>query len=283
MAITDDSTVVAVIGAGAMGSGIAQVAAQAGHEVHLVDADAGAAAASHKRLGTTLGRLVDKGKLTADERAGILQRVVVGPAADGDLQELPPVGLAIEAVVEKLDVKQEIFRTLADHQDETTVFATNTSSLDVGAMAYDLSSPERLIGLHFFNPPPLMRLVEVVRTTQSDRQVLDSAAELMRSWGKTPVLVTSTPGFIVNRVARPFYGESMRMLEAGMADAATLDLALREHGGFRMGAFELTDLIGLDVNFAVGNSVWHQTDRDPRYEPVDLQRRLVEEGRLGRK
>src|SRR5690606_19058232 len=124
---------------------------------------------------------------------------------------------------------------------------------------------------------------EVVRTTQSDRQVLDSAAELMRSWGKTPVLVTSTPGFIVNRVARPFYGESMRMLEAGMADAATLDLALREHGGFRMGAFELTDLIGLDVTFAVGNSVWHQTDRDPRYEPADLMRQLVEEGRLGGK
>lgn len=280
---TDGLSAVAVIGAGAMGSGIAQVAARAGHQVHLVDAVAGAAAAARDRLDTTLGRLVEKGSVTAEERAGILDRVVIGPAADGDLEELPPVGLAIEAVVENLGVKHEIFATLARHQDEATVLATNTSSLDVGAIGVDLDAPERVIGLHFFNPPPLMRLVEVVRTTQSSRQVVEDAMELMRSWGKTPVLCTSTPGFIVNRVARPFYGEAQRMLEAGVADAATLDLALREHGGFRMGPFELTDLIGQDVNFAVGNSVWHQTDRDPRYEPVDLHRRLVEEGRLGRK
>lgn len=266
-----------------MGSGIAQVAAQAGHDVHLVDAAEGAAAAAKEKLGATLTRLVEKGKFTADQRNDILQRVIIGPAADGDLTKLPPVGLAIEAAVENLGIKHEIFATLADQQEDDTVLATNTSSLDVGAIAADLPTPERVVGLHFFNPPPLMKLVEVVRTTQSSSSVLNDALELMGRWGKTPVLCTSTPGFIVNRVARPFYGEAMRMLEAGVADAATLDLALREHGGFRMGPFELTDLIGQDVNFAVGNSVWHQTDRDPRYAPVELHRRLVEDGRLGRK
>lgn len=283
MPLTEGLTAVAVIGAGAMGAGIAQVAAQAGHEVHLVDAAEGAAATARDTLGKTLDRLVGKGKLTAEESAGILDRIIIGPAADGALKELPPVGLAIEAVVENLGVKHEIFATLDEHQDESTVLATNTSSLDVGAIAGGLGTPERVIGLHFFNPPPLMKLVEVVRTTQSSGEILDDAMELMRRWGKTPVLCTSTPGFIVNRVARPFYGEAQRMLEAEVADAATLDLALREHGGFRMGPFELTDLIGQDVNFAVGNSVWHQTDRDPRYEPVNLHRHLVEQGRLGRK
>lgn len=278
-----EQTVVAVVGAGAMGAGIAQVAAQAGHEVHLVDAAEGAAAAAHAKLTATLGRLVEKGKLTAAASDGIQQRIVIGPAADGDVKELPPVGLVIEAVVERLEVKHDIFTTLEEHQDSSTVLATNTSSLDIGAIAADLDHPERVLGLHFFNPPPLMKLVEVVRTTQSAPEVLDQAGELMRAWGKTPVLCTSTPGFIVNRVARPFYGECQRLLEAGVADAATLDLAMREHGGFRMGPFELTDLIGQDVNLAVGTSVWLQTDRDPRYEPVDVQRELVEAGRLGRK
>lgn len=266
-----------------MGAGIAQVAAQAGHEVHLVDAAEGAAAAAREKLAATLARLVDKGKLTGEQSAATLERIIIGPAADGDLKALPPVGLAIEAVVEKLAVKHEIFDTLDGTQDESTVLATNTSSLDVGAIAADLGTPERVIGLHFFNPPPLMRLVEVIRTTQSSREVLTEAQQLMERWGKTPVLCTSTPGFIVNRVARPFYGESQRLLEAEVADAATLDHALRELGGFRMGPFELTDLIGQDVNLMVGTSVWLQTGRDPRYEPVDVQRELVEAGRLGRK
>ena len=283
MALLDDLITVAVVGAGAMGSGIAQVAAQAGHQVHLVDAEPGSAAAAHARLGTTLTPLVDKGKMTADERAGILERIIIGPAADGDLAQLPPVGLAIEAVIEDFAVKQEIFETLAEHQDESTVLATNTSSLDVDALSHDMATPERLIGLHFFNPPPLMRLVEVVRTTQSDPEVLEQASTLMERWGKTPVLCTSTPGFIVNRVARPFYGEAQRMVQAGIVDPATLDLALREHGGFRMGPCELTDLIGQDVNYAVGRSVWLQTGRDPRYEPADVQREMVEAGHLGRK
>lgn len=283
MALLEDLTTVAVVGAGAMGTGIAQVAAHAGHQVHLVDAEPGGAAAAHRRLGDTLRRLVDKDRMSADERAGILDRIVIGPAADGDLAQLPPVGLAIEAVVEDLAIKQEILQTLADQQDESTVLATNTSSLDVGALSHDLASPQRLIGLHFFNPPPLMRLVEVVRTTQSDPEILEQASTLMTRWGKTPVLCTSTPGFIVNRVARPFYGEAQRMIQDGTADPATIDLALRERGGFRMGPCELTDLIGQDINLAVGRSVWLQTGRDPRYEPAEVQHELVEAGRLGRK
>lgn len=274
---------VAVIGAGAMGRGIAQLAAQAGHEVHLVDSRENAAAAARAELAQTLEKLTTKGKITAEDAAATLERVIVGPAAEGDLEQLPPVDLAIEAVVEDLSVKLDIFSTLEHTQDRHTVLATNTSSLDVGAIAADLEHPERVIGLHFFNPPPVMKLVEVVRTTRSDTGLLDAAEELMQAWGKTPVRCTSTPGFIVNRVARPFYGEAQRMVEEGVADAATIDHALREHGGFPMGPFQLTDLIGQDINLAVGTSVWLQTGRDPRYAPVQLQRDLVEGGHLGRK
>lgn len=274
---------VAVIGAGAMGTGIAQLAAQAGHEVHLVDSREGAAAAAREQLAQTLEKLAAKGRVTANDAAATLERVLIGPAAEGDLAELPPLDLAIEAVVEDLSVKLAIFTTLEDTQDPRTVLATNTSSLDVGAIGADLNHPERVIGLHFFNPPPVMKLVEVVRTTRSDPGLLDAAEALMQEWGKTPVRCTSTPGFIVNRVARPFYGEAQRMVEEGVADPATIDHALREHGGFPMGPFQLTDLIGQDINLAVGTSVWLQTGRDPRYAPVALQRDLVAAGHLGRK
>lgn len=274
---------VAAVGAGAMGAGIAQVAAQAGHEVHLVDARPGVAAQARERLESTLRRLVDKGRVTADEASATLERVLIGPAADGDLARLPPVGLVVEAVVEDLGVKRQIMTALAARQSPSTLLATNTSSLDVSAIADGVPHPGRVLGLHFFNPPPLMRLVEVVRGRASDPAALEQAADLMTAWGKTPVHCTSTPGFIVNRVARPFYGEAQRMLADGVADAATLDLALREHAGFRMGPFELTDLIGQDVNLAVGTSVWEQTGRDPRYAPTAVQQQLVDAGRLGRK
>ncbi|WP_409484420.1 FAD-dependent oxidoreductase [Arsenicicoccus dermatophilus] len=269
---------VAVIGAGAMGSGIAQVAAQAGHEVVLVDAREGAADEAVQRLGTTLDRLAAKGKITAACAAATRDRLsTVASAAD-----LPPCHLVIEAVVEDLTVKRELFATLARRQSSDTILASNTSSLSITAIAEGIDHPERVVGLHFFNPPPLMRLVEVVRGEASGAAVLDDAAELMRSWGKTPVRCTSTPGFIVNRVARPFYGEAQRMVAEGLCDAATVDAALRG-AGFRMGPMELTDLIGQDVNLAVGTSVWEQTDHDPRYEPTDLQRDLVARGALGRK
>ncbi|MGZ4698416.1 MAG: 3-hydroxyacyl-CoA dehydrogenase NAD-binding domain-containing protein [Oryzihumus sp.] len=270
---------VAVVGAGAMGSGIAQVAAQAGHPVHLVDAVDGAAAAARDRLAATLQRLADRGKTTQDHAASATANLhVVDRPAD-----LPACTLVIEAVREDLADKRALFAELAAHQPADTLLATNTSSLDVSAIAAGLDHPGRVLGLHFFNPPPLMRLVEVVHGEATDEDTLARATELVRAWGKTPVRCTSTPGFIVNRVARPFYGEAQRMVEAGVADPATIDLALREHAGFRMGPMELTDLIGQDVNLAVGTSVWEQTGRDPRYEPTGYQRRLVAEGRLGRK
>ena len=270
---------VAVVGAGAMGSGIAQVAAQAGHPVHLVDAVEGAAAAARDRLAATLQRLADRGKTTQDHAASATANLhVVDRPAD-----LPACTLVIEAVREDLADKRALFAELAAHQPPDTLLATNTSSLDVSAIAAGLAHPGRVLGLHFFNPPPLMRLVEVVHGEATDEDALARATELVRAWGKTPVRCTSTPGFIVNRVARPFYGEAQRMVEAGVADPATIDLALREHAGFRMGPMELTDLIGQDVNLAVGTSVWEQTGRDPRYEPTGYQRRLVDEGRLGRK
>ncbi|OLT37918.1 3-hydroxyacyl-CoA dehydrogenase [Kytococcus sp. CUA-901] len=274
---------VAVIGAGSMGAGIAQVAAQAGHEVHLVDVRDGAAAQAVEKLGATLRKLAGKGKISEADAEAAIGRLVVGPAANGDLTALPAMGLVIEAAVERLDVKQEVFSTLAEHQAADTILASNTSSLDIAAIAEGVAEPGRVIGLHFFNPPPLMKLVEVIRGEQSSLQVLDAATELMRSWGKTPVRCTSTPGFIVNRVARPFYGEAQRMAQRGSASPADLDLALTEYGGFAMGPFRLTDLIGQDVNYAVGHSVWQQTDQDPRYEPTGFQDDLVQAGTLGRK
>lgn len=274
---------VAVIGTGSMGTGIAQVAAQAGHPVHLVDSVAGAAEAARDRLATTLGHLASRGKITLADADATIANLQISTG----LAQLPPCGIILEAIREDLGDKCQLFGELAEHQPASTILASNTSSLDLTQMAEAIPDPERVIGLHFFNPPPLMRLVEVIRGDQHDnegaRGPLDAATALMRAWGKTPVQCTSTPGFIVNRIARPFYGEAQRMVAAGVADAATIDYALREHGGFRMGPMELTDLIGQDVNLAVGTSVWEQTGRDPRYAPTDYQRELVAAGHLGRK
>lgn len=293
---TGPETSVAVIGAGTMGVGIAQVAAQAGHQVILVDSQVGAAEKALSRISASLDRLVGKGRVDRDVADATLARLTAHTTSD--MATVPPVALVVEAVVEHVDVKRAIFRQLEGSQAQTTVLATNTSSIDLDAITGEATSghdaasyggvspamahPGRVVGLHFFNPVPVMRLVEVIAGSASEPQVLDAASELMRRWGKTPVRCASTPGFIVNRVARPFYGEAQRMLAEGIADAATLDLALRG-AGFRMGPFELTDLIGQDVNLAVGESVWHQTDEDPRYEPTDWQRDLVRVGRLGRK
>ena len=287
---------VAVIGAGAMGSGIAQVAARAGHPVHLVDSLQGAAEAALEKMAGTLDRLVAKDRLGRDEADALLARIT--PMTTSDMRTVPAVGLVVEAVVEHIDVKRQIFRQLEEAQSPTTVLATNTSSLPIdgitdeattghdaalhGGRSPAMAAPGRVIGLHFFNPPPVMRLVEVVSGAGSDPSVVADAAELMRRWGKVPVRCTSTPGFIVNRVARPFYGEAQRMVEEGLVDPATVDHALRG-AGFRMGPMELTDLIGQDVNLAVGESVWRQTGEDPRYAPTDYQRDLVRAGRLGRK
>lgn len=270
---------VAVVGAGAMGSGIAQVAAVAGHPVTLVDARPGAATEAIAALRSTLQRLAGKGRITGEEAAATAARL----EAVDSLDALPECALVVEAVPESLELKREVFGELSDSQPSSTLFATNTSSIDIDDIAEAATDPERVLGLHFFNPAAVLPLVEVVHGRQTSRAYVEHAVALMRSWGKTPVQCASTPGFIVNRVARPFYGEAQRLLEAGVADAASIDHVLREHGGFPMGPFELTDFIGQDVNLAVGTSVWEQTGRDERYAPTALQQRLVAAGHLGRK
>ena len=269
---------VSVVGAGAMGAGIAQVAAVAGHPVTLVDAVSGAAEDGVARVIASLQRLEAKGRIDSAQLEAVAERL----RTVTHVEDLPPSAVVVEAVREDLDTKRGLFAALGEHQPADTLLATNTSSLSIDAIAEGVAGPGRVLGLHFFNPPPVMRLVEVVHGEATSDEALAAATQLMQAWGKTPVRCTSTPGFIVNRVARPFYGEAQRMLMAGVADAATLDEALRR-AGFRMGPFELTDLIGQDVNLAVGASVWEQTGRDPRYEPVQVQRDLVEAGHLGRK
>jgi 3-hydroxybutyryl-CoA dehydrogenase len=276
MSLTDAP--VSVVGSGAMGSGIAQVAAMAGHPVTLVDAVTGAAEAGVARIIGSLQRLEAKGRIDSARLEAVAERL----RTVTHVEELPASALVIEAVREDLPIKQALFRRLGESQPDTTILATNTSSLDIDDIGADTARPQRVVGLHFFNPPPLMRLVEVVHGRRTGADVIDAASELMTAWGKTPVRCTSTPGFIVNRVARPFYGEAQRLLMAAVADAATIDEALRR-AGFPMGPLELTDFIGQDVNLAVGTSVWEQTGRDPRYEPTTLQRELVAGGRLGRK
>ncbi len=279
MAALAKSATVAVVGAGTMGSGIAQVAAAAGHRVLLYDAAAGAAARARDGIAKALQRLVERGRMAAEVQAALLERI----ALCADLAELAPASLVIEAVVEELAAKRALFAALEAVVGEDAVLASNTSSLSLTAIAAGLKRPGRVCGMHFFNPPPLMPLVEVVSGLASDPAVTALVADTARSWGKDPVHAASTPGFIVNRVARPFYGEALRLLEEGAADFATIDSLAREAGGFCMGPFEVMDLVGLDVNWAVTNSVFADYFYDPRYKPSLRQRELVAAGRLGRK
>lgn len=269
---------VGVIGAGTMGAGIAQVAAQAGHPVLLADARAGAVEKALDTLRATLDKLVAKQTLSSDEAVAIHGRI--RPAAS--VADLAPCGLVIEAIVEDINVKKQLFRELGGLVAQDAILATNTSSLSITAIAAACRQPGRVIGLHFFNPAPLMPLVEVVPGMATDDGLAIRCAELMRGWRKVPVICKDTPGFIVNRVARPFYGESLRMYEEGVADMPTIDQALKDIG-FRMGPFELMDLIGNDINFAVTRSVWEAFFYEPRYKPSLTQQRQVESGRLGRK
>ena len=273
------TSLVAVIGAGAMGAGIAQVAAQAGHPVRLYDNRPGAAAQAVDGIDRQLGRLVEKGKLDAAERQAIVARLQ--PAET--LETLADARLVIEAIVENLEIKRALLQQLEALCSPTCILASNTSSLSITALAAGLAHPRRVIGLHFFNPAPLMALVEVVSGLASDPALADALYATARAWGKQPVHTRSTPGFIVNRVARPFYAESLRLLQEGAADCATLDALMREAGGFRMGAFELTDLIGHDVNYAVTCSVFEAYYGDFRFQPSLIQKELVDAGRLGRK
>lgn len=279
MTALDLSSPVAVVGTGTMGQGIAQVALVAGHPVRLYDAVPGRAREAAAAIGARLDRLVEKERLGAADRDAARARLL--PAER--LADLADCALIVEAVPERLDVKQELLRELEDIVDEDCLLATNTSSLSVTAIGGALRNPGRFVGLHFFNPAPLLPLVEVVSGYASDVTSATRAYETARAWGKTPVACADTPGFIVNRIARPFYAEAFAVYEAQGADPATIDAVLRECGGFKMGAFELTDLIGQDVNESVTHSVWQAFFQDARFTPSLAQRRLVESGRLGRK
>lgn len=279
MTALNKDAAVAVIGAGAMGAGIAQVAAQAGHPVALFDTREGAAAQAIAGIAKQLGKRVDAGKLDAAERDAVVARLT--PAAR--LEDLEGSALVVEAIVENLEVKRGLFAQLEAICGDDCILASNTSSLSITSLAATLKRPERVAGLHFFNPAPVMALVEIVAGLASDKAVVDCLYATARAWGKKPVHTRSTPGFIVNRVARPFYAESLRLLQEGASDCASLDALLRDAGGFRMGAFELTDLIGHDVNYAVTRSVFEAYYGDFRFQPSLIQQELVDAGRLGRK
>ncbi len=269
-----------MLGAGAMGSGIAQVAAVAGHDVVVCDPDPKALSRGSQAIHKALAREVAKQRLEQPAADAIARRIRFAPLS---YDTFALCGFVIEAIVEDLDVKRDAFRQLEQTVSQDAVLATNTSSLAVTAIGAACERAERVVGVHFFNPAPLMPLVEIVPGLSSASTVVAATRGLVDSWGKTTVLARDTPGFIVNRVARPFYGESLRILEEGVADVATIDWAMRKIGGFRMGPFELMDLIGLDVNYAVTCSVFAAMYSDPRYRPSLIQRRLVEAGFLGRK
>ncbi|MCE0844345.1 3-hydroxyacyl-CoA dehydrogenase PaaC [Buttiauxella sp. A2-C1_F] len=278
MMLTPQS-IIAVIGGGTMGAGIAQVAAQAGHQVRIYDIQPGAAARAIDAIATALSARMAKGKLTASEKHDVESRL----NAAQSISELADAALVIEAAAEQIDIKQAIFKELAEFCSAEAIFASNTSSISITAIASGIPQPQRVAGLHFFNPAPVMKLVEVVSGLETAPAVLESLTELALRWGKQPVRCHSTPGFIVNRVARPFYAEAWRALEEQVAPAGVIDAALRDCGGFPMGPLALTDLIGQDVNFAVTCSVFNGFWQERRFLPSLIQQELVFGKRLGKK
>jgi 3-hydroxybutyryl-CoA dehydrogenase len=279
----NDKLVVGVVGAGAMGSGIAQVAAAAGHRVVLGDADPASVPRAKERITKSVAKAVESGKLARDVAEGLVDRIADAGNLTNGYAAYADCGVVIEAIVENLEVKRILFAALEKVVSAECILATNTSSLSIAAIGGATSSAHRVIGIHFFNPPVVMPLVEVIPAITTSPVVTEQATALVKSWKKTVVVASDTPGFIVNRIARPFYGESLRQLEEGVADVATIDWAMRELGGFRMGPFELMDFIGNDVNYAVTTSVFEAFYYDPRYRPALTQRRLVEAGLFGQK
>ena len=282
---TDDlaGAVIGVVGAGTMGAGIAQVALEAGHEVVLYDVDEAALERGVERVRIGLGRRAAKLELDADSIDNWVEGRLANLRTALTLDAVASaVDVAIEAAVEDLDLKRTIFGALDREAPAEAILATNTSALSVAAIATATNRPDHVLGLHFFNPAPLMPLVEVVRAPQTDGDSLTRAVALMERWGKAPVVVEDAPGFIVNRVNRPFTLEALRIFEAGEAGIAEIDAAIRA-AGYPMGPFELMDLIGIDVNLAVATAVYEGLGRPDRLRPSPIQERLVEAGRLGRK
>jgi len=270
---------IGIIGSGTMGSGIAQVAATSGCKVKLFDTNQEALDKSKTALEKVLLRLIEKGRIDSDEKNRIQNNITY----INSLKELSDSDLTIEAIVENLNIKQMVFSELESYVSKDCIIASNTSSLSIASIASSLQRPERCIGIHFFNPAPLMRLVEVIPAIQTSDKVIEKSVATIKDWGKTVAVAKDTPGFIVNRVARPFYGEALRIYEEGIASFQEIDSAMKTIGGFRMGPFELMDFIGNDVNYTVTETVYNAFYQDPRYKPSFTQQRLSEAGYLGRK
>ena len=270
---------VSVIGSGTMGSGIAQVAATAGCVVKLFDLNQDALSKSKNVLEVSLSKLVEKGKIDSSEKSRIQSNI----SYVSSIQDLSDSDLVIEAIVENLEVKRKVFSELEELVSKNSILASNTSSLSIASIAASCKNPDRVIGIHFFNPAPLMQLVEVIPAVQTSNEVVEKVVQIISDWKKVVAVAKDTPGFIVNRVARSYYSESIRIYEEGIADFATIDWALKTIGGFRMGPFELMDFIGHDVNYRVTEIVWSQFFYDNKFKPSIAQKRLFEANRFGRK
>ena len=270
---------VSVIGAGTMGMGIAQIAATQGHQVCLYDNYDGAIENAKNKLEKILNRLVEKEKITSKEKDEIIGRINFSK----ELAAISNSNIVIEAIIEDLKIKKDVFSKIEEIIDEDCIIGSNTSSLSIASIASACKHAERVVGIHFFNPAPLMPLVEIIPAVQTSDSKLIEARKIIDGWGKISVIAKDTPGFIVNRVARPFYGEALRIYEEGIADFATIDWSMKELGGFRMGPFELMDYIGNDVNYIVTETVFKSFYFDPRYKPSFTQKRMMEAGYLGRK
>ncbi len=270
---------IGIIGSGTMGSGIAQVAATSGCKVKLYDTSDAALERAKASLEKILNRLIEKERIDSYEKNRIQNNI----SYVSSLKYLSDSDLTIEAIIENLDIKQKVFSELESYVSEDCIIASNTSSLSIASIASSLKNPARCIGIHFFNPAPLMRLAEVIPAIQTSDEVLEKAVNTIKDWKKTVAVAKDTPGFIVNRVARPFYGEALRIYEEGIANFQEIDSAMKELGGFRMGPFELMDFIGNDVNYTVTETVYNSFYQDPRYKPSFTQQRLSEAGYLGRK
>ena len=270
---------VGVIGSGTMGSGIAQVAATASCKVKLYDTDKDALYKAKATLEKILVRLIEKERIDANEKSRIQDNI----AYVNNLKDLSDSNMVIEAIIENLDIKKKVFSKLESYVSSNCIIASNTSSLSITSIAASLQKPKRCIGIHFFNPAPLMKLVEIIPAIQTSEGILKKTTQIISDWEKVVAIAKDTPGFIVNRVARPFYGEALRIYEEGIADFATIDWSLKEFGGFRMGPFELMDFIGNDINYTVTETVFTAFYFDPRYKPSFTQKRFSEAGYLGRK